>query len=73
MKKTINTKKWEGRSKCRNANSFNKRWLKIGTDIELEHTKSRRLAQRIAMDHLVEHPEYYKELVKMEHKLEKKK
>jgi len=38
--------------------------------VELEHTDDRSLAREIAMDHLAEFPKYYKELDKMETKLE---
>ena len=40
--------------------------LDMGVEIELEHTKSRRLAKEIAMDHLSEIPDYYTRLKKME-------
>lgn len=40
--------------------------LKIGIDIEMEHTNKRTIALEIAMDHLVEFPDYYDRLVKME-------
>jgi hypothetical protein len=33
--------------------------LDRGTEVELEHTTSRRLARRIALDHLAEYEEYY--------------
>ena len=52
---------------------YNKAQLKMGTRIELEHTKSKKLAERIAKDHLREHPEYYKYLAKMKKKLKAKK
>jgi len=45
---------------------FNKRELARGTAIELEHTDSRKVAERIAMDHLTEDENYYKKLEKME-------
>lgn len=54
-----------------------KKELKIGTKIELEHTDSRKKAKEIAMDHLVEFPDYYSNeehgLVTSEKKLEKDK
>lgn len=54
-----------------------KKELKIGTKIELEHTDSRKKAKEIAMDHLVEFPDYYSNeehgLVASEKKLEKDK
>ena len=52
---------------------FDPEQLRIGTKVELEHTGDRRIAREIAMDHLAEHPAYYKELAKMEAKLERMK
>ena len=43
--------------------------LEKGIKVEMEHTKSQKRAMRIAMDHLVEFPEYYIHLEKMERKL----
>jgi len=43
--------------------------LNAGTKVEQEHTKSKATAKEIAMDHLAESPDYYKELGKMEKKL----
>jgi len=44
--------------------------LKIGIKIEMEHTKSKAFAQKIAKDHLREFPQYYtKGLLPMEKKL----
>jgi len=40
--------------------------LAIGTKHELEHTRSRAVAQEIAMDHLAEDPDYYVKLERME-------
>lgn len=46
--------------------------LKIGRKIELEHTKSLKLATRIAKQHLCEYPNYYtKGLIPMERKLKR--
>ncbi len=56
----------DGRSKGHAPSEFDKRQLKVGTRHELEHTRSRRIAQRIAMDHLIEDPSYYRKLAKME-------
>lgn len=36
--------------------------LRVGTEIELEHTPNRRVARRIALDHLREDPTYYTKL-----------
>lgn len=52
---------------------FDKKQLEIGIKVEMEHTKDRRIAKEIAKDHLVEFKDYYKELNKMEKKLEDKK
>lgn len=46
--------------------------LKKGIKVEYEHTNDKGEAREIAMDHLEEHPDYYKALDKMENKLEKK-
>ena len=40
--------------------------IEQGTKVEREHTKSGKLAQEIARDHLGERPDYYKKLAKME-------
>jgi len=56
----------------REKKSFNKKQLAIGTKIELEHTCDIKQAEQIAMDHLAESPDYYRELIKMERKLERK-
>lgn len=45
--------------------------LLFGTLVELEHTNDPEVAQLIAMDHLVEHPDYYLALAEMESRLEK--
>ena len=48
---------------------YNKTQLRIGTKVEMEHTKSKKVAGKIAKDHLNEFPNYYTHLVKMEKKL----
>ena len=51
---------------------LNKHELAIGTKVELEHTKSRKIASKIASDHLNEFPNYYtKGLIPMERKLKR--
>lgn len=42
--------------------------LKRGTKVEMEHTKIKAFAKKIAMDHLQEDPHYYTKLLKMEGK-----
>jgi hypothetical protein len=50
---------------------INKTQLRIGTKIEMEHTRSKKRARKIASDHLNEFKgaKYYTELIKMEKKL----
>jgi hypothetical protein len=50
---------------------FNKTQLKKGTDVEMEHTYSRKIAKKIAKSHLHESPLYYVYLEKMEKQLKK--
>lgn len=40
--------------------------LKIGIDVEMEHTRCNIISKRIALDHLAEFPDYYTRLAKME-------
>ena len=40
--------------------------LKIGIEIEREHTDDESIARQIALDHLAEFPDYYTRLQKME-------
>lgn len=42
--------------------------LKRGIEIEYEHTKDKSTAREIALDHLLEIPDYYERLDKMEKK-----
>lgn len=56
-------------SKCK---SFNKKQLRAGTKVEMEHTTNRFIAEKIAKQHLCEFPSYYKALKKMETRLKKK-
>lgn len=41
---------------------FDQKQLEEGIKVEMEHTNSRELAREIAMDHLVEDPDYYRRL-----------
>ncbi len=43
-----------------------KKELESGSKVEMEHTKDESKAKEIAMDHLVEIPDYYTRLEKME-------
>ena len=40
--------------------------LKMGIEVEMEHTNNRKVAERIAKQHLSELPDYYTKLKKME-------
>lgn len=55
-----------GRSEGHKPSEFDPEALERGTQVESEHTSDRHIAQQIAMDHLMEDPEYYKKLAKME-------
>ena len=52
---------------------FNEEQIAMGIEVELEHTKDRKLAEKIAMDHLLEYPDYYTRLAKMEKEAEEDK
>jgi len=54
-------------------NYFNKKQLKVGTKVEMEHTRNRAVAEDIAKTHLLEGKNYYQLLNKMEKKLIKPK
>jgi hypothetical protein len=43
-----------------------KKELKDGKKVEMEHVKDEQLAEKIALDHLAEIPDYYNRLKKME-------
>ena len=58
--------------KVKNCN-INKNELKIGTKIEMEHTNLKKVAEKIARQHLCEFPKYYtKGLIPMERRLKRK-
>jgi predicted DNA-binding transcriptional regulator YafY len=46
--------------------------LRMGIEVELEHTDNRVVAEKIAVDHLAEDPLYYTHLLEMETKYQKK-
>jgi len=62
----------KGRSSGKKPSDFSEEQIQKGIKVELEHTSDRELAKEIAMDHLEEFSDYYKELDKMETKLKKK-
>jgi len=45
---------------------FDSKQLKLGIDVEKEHTDDPDVAKSIAKDHLAEIPDYYDRLLKME-------
>ena len=45
---------------------FDQEQLKMGIEVEMEHTGDPDLAKEIAMDHLAEIPDYYTRLAQME-------
>lgn len=51
---------------------FDQKQLKKGISVEMEHTNDKKLATEIATDHLTEFQDYYKELEKMEFKMDTK-
>jgi cytochrome c553 len=46
--------------------------LEIGTDVEMEHKMGRKVAKKIAKQHIAEFANYYPALLKMEAGLKKK-
>lgn len=64
--------KRKGLSKDDPDSEFDRVQLDIGTKIETEHTEDKESAKEIAKDHLVEDPDYYKKLSRMEAKSMKK-
>ena len=66
-KKNLTTiaKKWNVRP------AVLKTQLQKGIKVEMEHTKDASIAAKIALDHLDEHPEYYKYLSEMERNMNK--
>ncbi len=51
--------------------SFNKKQLKMGIEVEKEHSDDIKIRKQIAKAHLVENPEYYTYLKEMESKFGK--
>jgi len=50
---------------------FKKKQLEMGREVEKEHTDNPEIAEKIALDHLSESPEYYTYLEKMEKEMPK--
>lgn len=55
-----------GKADGRKPEDFDAKALAEGTNHELEHTRDRKVAREIAMDHLAEDPRYYEKLSKIE-------
>lgn len=47
-------------------NDVDQEQLKMGIEVEYEHTTDATVAKKIALDHLAEIPDYYTRLAKME-------
>lgn len=60
-----------GKAKNRNPKDFDPKQLKMGIEIEKKHVNDEEMAKEIVMDHLVEFPDYYTRLKKMEEKAKK--
>jgi hypothetical protein len=59
--------KFLGPGKSTNFNgSYDSEQLKMGIEVEKEHTNNPKIAERIAKDHLAEISDYYTRLAKME-------
>lgn len=56
----------EAKKKKITEKDVDKKELEMGTKVEMEHTKNKAIAKRIALDHLAELPDYYTRLTKME-------
>lgn len=54
-----------GKAKGKRVADFDIEQLRRGAAVEREHTSDPKIAQRIAMDHLVEDPRYYEKLAKI--------
>lgn len=62
LKKNPYNKLFGGKADKKSPKDFDKDQLEAGIAVELEHTNDRNIAQEIAMDHLVEDPDYYTKL-----------
>ena len=52
--------------KGKKESDFDSEQIRMGIEIEYEHTKNPIISKRIALDHLAEFPDYYTRLKKME-------
>ena len=56
---------WRGLSRGKTARDFDPVELRRGAKVELEHVKNVSIAKRIAMDHLIEDPLYYRKIARL--------
>ena len=55
-----------GKNRNKKDSEFDSKELKLGIKVEMEHIDDKSIAKEIAKDHLVELPDYYTRLIKME-------
>jgi hypothetical protein len=55
----------KGKDVKKEASDYDKSEVARGTKVEMEHTDSKKEAQKIALDHLAEDPKYYSKLAKI--------
>jgi len=60
----------EGMSKGKEPPNVDKKELKLGIEVEYEHTTNPLISKKFAFDHLIEIPDYYTRLAKMEDEAE---
>lgn len=58
-----NCKMKGGKADGKSPDDYNQKQLEIGKKVQTEHTDDEEIAQKIAMDHLEEHPKYYSTLI----------
>jgi len=59
-----------GKADKKKPEDFDPKQIEMGIKVEMEHTDDKELAKEIAMDHLMEFPDYYTHLKDMESQLE---
>lgn len=63
---SILVENWEGIGKDLTEEDVDPEELRMGIEVEMEHTNNQEVAKRIALDHLQEIENYYTLLMKME-------
>ena len=58
MKKKVTAEQWIGAI----SKALDQSELAAGINVEMEHTKDKSIAKKIALDHLAEDPKYYTKL-----------